>query len=58
MTSTQLDTLKQRWTRFSQRALLPCHERLWSAIESLHTEADRHYHSLEHVSDCLTRLDA
>jgi len=58
MSPSQLDSLNTRWMQFSQRALLPSPERLWAAIISLYTEKTRHYHTLDHIADCLNRLDA
>lgn len=51
------DQLKQRWVYFATRNIIPHPEHLWECIETLYTEEGRYYHNLEHIEDCLNKLD-
>lgn len=50
--------LEQRWHAFADKTNLPDPQAIWSAIHTLYTIPDRHYHNLEHIADSLGKLDA
>jgi len=50
-------TLKNRWLQFAKINILPQAERIWECLDTLYNEDTRHYHNLEHISDCLEKLD-
>jgi len=50
-------SLKHRWLQFAKINILPQAERIWESLEILYNEDNRHYHTLEHISDCLDQLD-
>mgnify|MGYP000162122760 CR=1 FL=1 len=52
-----LISLKQRWLNFAKRIVIPRGEEIWESLEMLYTEQGRHYHTLEHIQDCLIKLD-
>lgn len=50
-------TLQERWIKFSTRVTIPKKEILWENFLALYSEDGRHYHDLDHIEDCLTKLD-
>lgn len=50
-------SLKHRWLLFAKINILPQAERIWESLETLYNEDNRHYHNLDHISDCLDKLD-
>ena len=59
MRTADRDGLRERWERLCRGLATPAHceqtfQRLWSA----YTAADRHYHDILHVADCLRHLDS
>lgn len=52
-----LPTLKERWIKFSTRVTIPNRDLLWENFVTLYAEENRHYHQLDHIEDCLAKLD-
>ena len=50
-------SLQDRWIKFSSRVTIPNKEILWKSLDALYSEENRHYHNLEHIEDCLNKLD-
>ncbi len=50
-------SLKHRWLQFAKINILPQAERIWECLETLYNEDNRYYHNLEHIADCLRKLD-
>jgi predicted metal-dependent HD superfamily phosphohydrolase len=52
-----LSTLRERWIKFSTRVTIPNRDTLWQNFVTLYSEEDRHFHKLDHIEDCLIKLD-
>jgi len=49
--------LEHRWHSFARKIILPQPDAIWDSIVTLYSEKDRHYHNLQHIADCLHKLD-
>lgn len=49
--------LQDRWSKFSTRLAIKQQEVIWSKFVEYYSGDDRHYHDLQHLQDCLTKLD-
>lgn len=50
--------LEERFTRLMQRlGLAPYADGVYQLLAGLYAESGRHYHTLQHIGDCLRRLD-
>ena len=58
LTESILSTLESRWHQFAKRVKIDEPEKSWEAIATLHTSPERKYHNIEHIHDCLVKLDA
>lgn len=58
LTDSILPALERRWNDFAERIEIDDPTKLWEAIATLHTSPERKYHNIEHIHDCLEKLDA
>jgi len=49
--------LQVRWIKFCSRITIPKKETLWKNLDALYSEKTRHYHTFQHIEDCLHTLD-
>lgn len=50
--------LRQRWINLCEKENVHKITESWDSISTLYGDSKRHYHTLEHVADCLEKLDA
>lgn len=50
--------LQTRFQNFADQNAIHDWHPIWSAISTLYTQPDRHYHNIHHIADLLTKLDA
>lgn len=50
--------LRQRWIELCEKENISKIKESWDSITTLYGDKMRHYHTLEHVADCLKKLDA
>src|SRR5262245_38057021 len=47
-----------RWHQLMNRWDVPPSDEVYSALVSAYSESHRHYHTAQHITDCLEQLDA
>ncbi len=52
-----ITALKKRWFELCSAQNIPNDIALWDAISTMYAEHSRAYHNLDHISDCLQKLD-
>jgi predicted metal-dependent HD superfamily phosphohydrolase len=57
-TDSILPALERRWYEFAKSIKIDGPSSLWEAIGTMQSFAERQYHNIEHVHDCLQKLDA
>lgn len=50
--------LRHRWFETCNRENISAKMEMWEAINSLYNDETRAYHNLDHIEDCLKKLDA
>jgi predicted metal-dependent HD superfamily phosphohydrolase len=57
MPSASIDALRERWTALWSAMDLAAPDGMFENLLDRHREPQRHYHTLQHLEECLARLD-